>query len=254
MKYNYKKRFGQYFLNDKNVLDTILKALDLDENDDVFEIGPGTGVVTVPLARLVRKVTTVEIDSQLCRVLKDGLKAVGISNVDIIHADFLKYDISNLSLPKKVVSNLPYYITTPILYKLIKSKFSKTTMVFTMQEEVARRILSKPGSKEYGILSILVQFYFDAEIVDLAPRTSFYPVPNVDSCVVKFVPKPSFDLNVDEKYLASTLERAFGNRRKMLRNTIPAEVLAEAGIDGARRPEALSVEEFCKLTEKLYKD
>lgn len=238
-----KKHLGQYFLKDKSVLSKIIDTLELKQEDTVLEIGAGTGVLTYPVADKVEKVIAVEIDPRLCAFLKKD-------NITVVQEDFLKMDLSGFPPSVKLVSNLPYYITTPIIIKVV-DKFD--FMVMTMQEEVARRITAGPGGKEYGSISVLVQFYNEVEIVRFIPRNCFFPVPKVDSCVVKFKRREAPKLKVPADFLFKVVRRSFSSRRKMLRNTLKVfERMDKASIDLRRRAETLSIDEFCKLAEELW--
>lgn len=238
-----KKLLGQYFLRDQSVLSRIIDTLDLKPQDTVLEIGAGTGVLTFPIADKAAKVIAVEIDPRLCTLLKKD-------NITVIQEDFLKMDISGFPASTKIVSNLPYYITTPIITKIV-NKFD--FMLLTMQEEVGRRITSAPGTKEYGSISVLVQFYNDVEIVDFISKKCFFPVPKVDSCIVKFKKRETPKLKATEDFLFKVVRRSFSSRRKMLRNTLKVfGPLDKIDIDLSRRPETLSVDEFCRLAEELW--
>ncbi len=252
MKKNPKQRLGQYFLRDRAVLNKIVSALELTSQDSVLEIGPGTGVLTVPIARLAGKVIAVELDKRLCEVLRQELRMAELANVEIIQQDFLRQDLSELPHQLKIVSNLPYYITTPIITKIIEAQINFTQMVLTMQQEVAQRIAAVPGNKIYGSITVFVQFYCDVEIVSVVYPRSFSPQPNVDSCIVKFSRRPPPPLTVPEAFLFQVVRRSFGNRRKMLKNTLAGfGDLSRVSIDLSRRPETLSLAEFCRLAEEI---
>ena len=238
-----KKKLGQYFLRDKSVLSKTINALELKPEDTVLEIGAGTGVLTFPLADKVKRVIAVEIDARLCTLLKRD-------NITVVQEDFLKMDLKELPSTVKVVSNLPYYITTPIITKIV-NKFD--FMVLTMQKEVGRRITAGPGGKEYGAISVLVQFYNNVKIIDFVSRKCFFPVPKVDSCIVKFKKRKAPKLETSPDFLFKVVRRGFASRRKMLRNTIKIfGSLENVSVDLSRRPETLSVDEFCRLAEELW--
>lgn len=225
------KRWAQYELIDKGVVKKIIDALELVPEDTVLEIGAGTGVLTFPLREKAAKVIAVEID-----------KTAPVP--DTVNIDFLKMDLSPFPPSVKVVSNLPYYITTPIITKVIP-RFD--LIVFTMQEEVAERLAASPGTKDYGSISVFVQFYTVPEIVCRVPRRCFRPVPKVDSCIVRFR-RRRVPIDFPEDYLFKIVRKGFSSRRKMLRNT-----LGVSGETGARRPETLGVEEFCSLAGDLWR-
>lgn len=227
------KHWGQYELVDKQVVQRIIDALELQPDDTVLEIGAGTGVLTFPIREKVSKVIPVEIDKRLCAKLPES-----------VNIDFLRMDLSPFPPSVKIVSNLPYYITTPIITKIV-TKFD--LIVLTMQEEVARRLAAGPGTKEYGAISVFVQFYSEPEVVSLVPKKCFRPVPKVDSCIVRFR-RRQIKLDFPEDFLFKTVRRAFGCRRKMLRNTLKI-----TGPISTRRPETLSLAEFCKLAGELWK-
>lgn len=226
-----RKRWAQYELVDKGVVQKIIDALELVPSDVVLEIGAGTGVLTFPLRERVSKVIAVEIDKRT-------------PVPDVINIDFLKMDLNPFPPSVKIVSNLPYYITTPIVTKVIP-RFD--FIVFTMQKEVARRLTAEPGGKDYGSISVFVQFYTEPEIISSVPRRCFRPVPKVDSCIVR-LRRRELKLDFPEDFLFKVVRKGFSSRRKMLRNT-----LGISGEIGARRPETLSVEEFCKLAGELWK-
>ncbi len=241
------KRWGQYELTDSNAVQKIIDALDLKPEDTILEIGPGTGVLTLPIKEKVLKVIAVEIDKILCSLLAD-------KGIEVINMDFLKMDLSNLSAGVKIVSNLPYYITTPIITKILEEKVLFDRLVFTMQNEVAKRIVANAGESDYGEISVLVRFYTEPEIVAEIPRTCFKPVPNVDSCAVCFTRKKIEKLLFPEKFLFKVVHSAFSSRRKMLKNVLcHFNCLETVSLDLTRRAETLSVDEFIQLAQELWK-
>ncbi|MBE0425988.1 MAG: ribosomal RNA small subunit methyltransferase A [Nitrospirae bacterium] len=259
-----KKHLGQHFLYDPSILNRIIEGAELHPGDIVVEIGPGHGRMTRMLAEKVKKVIAIELDDKLYESLKKELS--GYENVELIHEDALKYPYETLPY-FKVVANIPYYITTPLIFRLLEMKQTyhvdtqKTTgrknletMTLTVQKEVAERIVAKPGNKHYGILSIMVQFYAKPGLKFIIPKKAFRPVPKVDSAVIhlEIYGKPYFHVK-DEDLFFRIIKTAFSKRRKMLSNSLKLirqdvkDWLVKAGIDPDRRPETLSIEEFARL-------
>lgn len=221
--FTFQKKFGQNFLIDTHVLEKIVDAADIGKDDLVLEIGPGIGTVTQYLCEAARQVIAVEIDRKLIKILKDTLSAY--DNVEVINEDILKVDIAALvqekngGKPIKVVSNLPYYITTPIIMTLLEKRVPVTDMTLMMQEEVARRMQAVPGSKDYGALSLAVQYYSAPYIAAFVPQNCFMPRPNVGSAVVnlKCHEKPPVEVR-DEELMFKLIKASFAQRRKTLQN------------------------------------
>lgn len=221
--FTFQKKFGQNFLIDTHVLEKIVDAADIGKDDLVLEIGPGIGTVTQYLCEVARQVIAVEIDRKLIKILKDTLSAY--DNVEVINEDILKVDIAKLvdekneGKPIKVVSNLPYYITTPIIMTLLEKRVPVTDMTLMMQEEVARRMQAAPGNKDYGALSLAVQYYSVPYIAAFVPQNCFMPRPNVGSAVVnlKCHKKPPVEV-VDEELMFKLIKASFAQRRKTLQN------------------------------------
>jgi len=221
--FTFQKKFGQNFLIDTHVLEKIVDAADIGKDDLVLEIGPGIGTVTQYLCEAARQVIAVEIDRKLIKILKDTLSAY--DNVEVINEDILKVDIAKLvdekneGKPIKVVSNLPYYITTPIIMTLLEKRVPVTDMTLMMQEEVARRMQATPGNKDYGALSLAVQYYSVPYIAAFVPQNCFMPRPNVGSAVVnlKCHKKPPVEV-VDEELMFKLIKASFAQRRKTLQN------------------------------------
>ena len=221
--FTFQKKFGQNFLIDTHVLEKIVDAADIGKDDLVLEIGPGIGTVTQYLCEAARQVIAVEIDRKLIKILKDTLSAY--DNVEVINEDILKVDIAALveekngGKPIKVVSNLPYYITTPIIMTLLEKRVPVTDMTLMMQEEVARRMQAAPGNKDYGALSLAVQYYSVPYIAAFVPQNCFMPRPNVGSAVVnlKCHKKPPVEV-VDEELMFKLIKASFAQRRKTLQN------------------------------------
>lgn len=251
------KKLGQNFLIDHSVVQRIVEAAELSEKDIVLEVGPGIGTLTQGLAESKANVVAVELDQRLLPVLATTLE--GYDNVRVVHGDILKVDImaevGNQEF--KCCANLPYYITTPIIFALIEKRLPMERLVAMVQKEVAERMAAKPGGKEYGALSVAIQYYTEPEIAFIVPPSSFIPAPSVDSAVIvcKRRSTPAVEVE-DEKLFFRVVQAAFSLRRKMLSNSLKnmgissaqcAEWLSLAGIDGKRRAETLSLEEFAAL-------
>lgn len=252
-----KKRLGQHFLIDRSVLETILRAAKLLPEDVVVEVGPGLGVLTAALAREAGKVIAVELDSELTVLLKEKLSSQ--ANAEVVNADILKVDLSQLlgrSTQYKVVANLPYYITSPILRYFMENPLKPSLMVMMLQKEVAEAIVARSG--KMSILAVSLQVYSKPEIIARVPANSFYPRPKVDSAIVRFdvLPEPAVKV-ADMAGFFDVVRRGFSSPRKQLRNSLangygvkPAEVdplFEHAGIDSRRRAETLSLEEWAGL-------
>ncbi len=267
-RFNFQKKFGQNFLIDTHVLDKIIDASGVTEDDFVLEIGPGIGTMTQYLCERAREVVAVEIDKNLIPILSDTLK--NYSNVTVINEDILKLDICKLAeeknqgKPIKVVANLPYYITTPIIMGLFESHVPIDSITIMVQKEVAERMQEKPGSKEYGALSLAVQYYAKPEIVANVPPNCFMPRPNVGSAVIRLTrhEKPPVEVE-DEKLMFRIIRASFNQRRKTLVNGLnnspeihlPKEVIQESivslGVPENIRGEALSLEQFAELSNEI---
>lgn len=255
------KRLGQNFLIDAGIVQGIVEAADIQPGDRVLEIGPGIGTLTQALAEAGADVTCVELDKRLPEVLAHTLEAY--ANVKIIQGDILKVDIPDImgSEPFKVVANLPYYITTPIIMALLEKHLPITDIVVMVQKEVAERMAAQPGGKTYGALSAAVQYYSVPEIALYVPPRSFMPPPEVDSVVVdcKIRREPAVRVS-DEKLFFRVIKAAFGQRRKTLNNALKslgadkqsiAAVLEAAGIEASRRGETLTLDEFAAIANEL---
>ena len=224
--FTFKKSFGQNFLTDTNILQKIVDTAEIDENVNVIEIGPGIGALTEFLAENAAEVMAFEIDDRLVPILADTLR--DFDNVRVVNEDILKSDLqarikefANPNLPIKVVANLPYYITTPILMHLIESGIPFSEFVVMMQLEVADRISAQPNSKSYGSLSIAVQYYMTAKVAFIVPRTVFVPAPNVDSAILKMVRRDQPAVGVkDEAFFLKVSKASFTHRRKSLCNNL----------------------------------
>ena len=255
------KKLGQNFLIDENVVHQIVAAAELSEADTVLEVGPGIGTLTQGLAESKARVVAVELDTRLLPVLATTLN--GYDNVRVVHGDILKVNImEEVGAPSfKVCANLPYYITTPIIFALLEKRLPMERLVAMVQKEVAERMAAQPGGKEYGALSVAIQYYTEPKIAFIVPPTSFIPAPAVDSAVIvcKRREKPPVEV-CDEVLFFRVVKAAFSLRRKMLSNSLKnmgikseqvAKWLELAGVDGKRRAETLSLEDFAKLTNSF---
>ena len=255
------KKLGQNFLIDENVVHQIVAAAELSEADTVLEVGPGIGTLTQGLAESKARVVAVELDTRLLPVLATTLN--GYDNVRVVHGDILKVNImEEIGAPSfKVCANLPYYITTPIIFALLEKRLPMERLVAMVQKEVAERMAAQPGGKEYGALSVAIQYYTEPKIAFIVPPTSFIPAPAVDSAVIvcKRREKPPVEV-CDEGLFFRVVKAAFSLRRKMLSNSLKnmgikservAKWLELAGVDGKRRAETLSLEDFAKLTNSF---
>lgn len=268
--FTFKKSFGQNFLTDTNILQKIVDTAEIDKNVNVIEIGPGIGALTEFLAENAAEVMAFEIDERLVPILEDTLR--DHDNIKVINEDVLKADLQtrvkefeNPNLPIKVVANLPYYITTPILMHLIESKIPFAEFVVMMQKEVADRISAEPNTKAYGSLSIAVQYYMTAKVAFVVPRTVFVPAPNVDSAILKMTRRKQPLVEVkDEDFFFRVSKASFVHRRKTLWNNLTShfgkseevknkleQALENAAIKPSIRGEALSISDFARLSDAL---
>ena len=257
------KKLGQNFLISEDVVRRIAAAAELAEGDAVLEIGPGIGTLTQALAETGADVTAVELDRRLLPVLDKTLE--GYTNVRVINADVLELNVNEAMGGKafKVAANLPYYITTPIIFALLEKKLPVERMVVMVQKEVAERMTAAPGGKEYGALSVAMQYYTEPELAFIVPPDCFIPRPSVDSAVVVCKNRATPPVDVcDEKLFFKVVKAAFSLRRKMLSNALKnmgitaqqaQEWLALAGIDPKRRGETLSLQDFANLTNTFEK-
>ena len=261
--FSFKKRFGQNFLIDSHVLDKIIRGAEIGKEDAVLEIGPGIGTLTQALCEAAGEVTAVEIDRDLIPILEKTLAAY--DNVRIINEDILKLDLSAISeKPLKVVANLPYYITTPIIMGLFESGAPLLSITVMVQKEVADRMQAAPGGKDYGALSLAVQYYAEAEIIANVPPNCFIPRPGVGSAVIRLTKHTAPPVQPkDEKFMFRLIRAAFAQRRKTLVNTLRNDsslsysreqletVLAAMGLPASVRGERLSLAEFAELSDQL---
>ena len=267
--FKFTKSLGQNFLINESILDEIVESADISDDDVVLEIGTGIGTLTSKLCERAKKVIAVEIDKNLLPILQETLS--DFDNITIINKDILKIDINeeltNLGINQKikVVANLPYYITTPIIMKILEEKVNVDCMVLMLQKEVANRINATTSTKDYGSLSIAVQYYCDTDIVCKVPKNSFIPEPNVDSLVIKLSVNEKRKVDIqDEDLFFKIVRGSFSKRRKTILNSLAGyenlvdkekieKILEKANIDAKRRGETLSIYEFAILT-KAYKD
>lgn len=266
--FNFQKKFGQNFLIDTNVLDKIVTAAGVTKEDCVLEIGPGIGTMTQYLAEAARRVVAVEIDKALIPILEESLSAY--DNVTIINGDILKVDINHIvqeyngGKPIKVVANLPYYITTPIIMGLFEQHVPLDSITIMVQKEVAERMQVGPGTKDYGALSLAVQYYAKPEIVANVPPNCFIPRPNVGSAVIRLTRYEEPPVQVeDEAKMFALIRASFNQRRKTLVNGLGnaaglsldkqhvAEVLEQMGLSATVRGEALTLGQFAQLSNRL---
>lgn len=266
--FTFKKSLGQNFLVDKNILDKIVAAADLTEAKGALEIGPGIGALTERLAQEAGRVAAVEIDNRLIPILRDVLSLY--DNVNVVHGDVLKTDLRRLWEEQfagcdgvSVVANLPYYVTTPIIMKLLEEELPLESIVVMVQKEVAERMAARPGTKDYGTLSIAVQYYCEPKLVCIVPSGAFIPAPNVDSAVIRLKRRAEPAVAVsDESRFFRVVHASFAQRRKTLSNNLAAlagkerkaelaALLTGCGIQPERRGETLSLQEFAVLTEAL---
>ncbi len=262
--FTFRKQFGQNFLIDSHVIDKIVAAAEINKDTEVLEIGPGIGTLTQYLAEAAGNVTAVEIDDKLIPILEKTL--AGYDNVRIVHGDILKQDIPALFEGRrfKIVANLPYYITTPIIMSLLESGVPADSITVMIQKEVADRMKASPGSKDYGALSLAVQYYAEPYLAANVPPNCFMPRPNVGSAVIRLtrLEKPSVEVK-DEKLMFKLIRAAFNQRRKTLANAVKnfeglsysreevEKAITQIGLDTRVRGEALSLEEFARLADAL---
>ena len=264
--FKFTKSLGQNFLIDDNIVDKIVAGAGIGPGDKIIEVGPGIGTLTREMASRAQNLMAVEIDKNLIPILEDTLE--DYDNVKIVNEDIIKADIRGLidenlgGGPVKLVANLPYYITTPIIMRFLEENINVTDIVVMVQKEVAERMNAQPRGKDFGALSVAVQYYCDTEIVAKVPRHLFVPQPNVDSIVIALRVRPERKYKVDDEDLYfKVVKAAFGQRRKTLLNSISSmgnlakdqvkEALEEAGIDPKRRGETLSLDEFAILSNVI---
>lgn len=266
--FQFKKQFGQNFLVDLHVLGKILRAAEIGSEDVCLEIGPGIGSLTQLMGEAAKRVISVEIDNRLIPLLEENLAAY--DNIEIVNSDFMELDLPTffeekaIDRPVKVVANLPYYITTPIIMGLFESGVPLDSITVMVQEEVAKRMQAKPGTKDYGALSLAVQYYAEPTIAAYVPQNCFIPRPGVGSAVIHLKRRRELPVETkDEKLMFKLIRAAFGQRRKTLVNSVSGSpeltvskdqiltALAKVGISEKIRGEALSLADFAKLADAL---
>lgn len=265
--FRFSKSLGQNFLIDENIILKIIEGSEINKNDVIIEVGPGIGTLTQYLAEMSKKVLAIEIDKSLIPVLDETLESY--DNVEVINSDVLELDLKKLVSDKfpgekvKVVANLPYYVTTPIIMKFLEEEVPVKDIVVMVQKEVADRLKAKPKTKDYGSLSVAVQYYSQPEIVTRVPRSVFIPNPNVESTVIrlKVLDNPQVKVT-DRKIFHKVVRASFAKRRKTLLNSLSfsdlelnkdqiKEILVACDIDPRRRGETLDIEEFAVLSNKI---
>lgn len=271
--FNFSKKLGQNFLIDNNVIENICIQSDVNEKEGIIEIGPGIGVLSYELCKRAKKVLLIELDKRLIPILEENLEE--FQNKKIIQGDVLNVDLKKIIEEEftskgietvKVVANLPYYITTPIIMKLLEEGLDIDSIIVMIQKEVAERLVSEPGKKEYGSITVSIKYYSDPSIVLNVPNSVFMPRPKVDSSVVRIKIKKEKDvLLTDKEFFFKVIKAAFGQRRKTLLNTLSnldsdlekqkiKKILEENGIESSRRGETLSLEEFALISNLLKKE
>ena len=264
------KSLGQNFITDRNIIDKIIEGAGIGSGDLVIEIGPGIGVLTAAAAEKAAKVVAIEIDSKLIPILGETL--CGYENIEVIHADVLKTDLNgiirsqreagNFAGAVRIIGNLPYYITTPIIMQILENGVKAGSLTVMMQKEVADRIKAGPGSKTYGAISVAAQYYCEIRQVTTVPKEVFVPQPKVDSAVLHFEIREEKPVELaSEKVFFACIKAGFGKRRKTLLNSLDGvcglgrkeikDILGEAGIDASRRAETLGIDEFAAIANAV---
>jgi 16S rRNA (adenine1518-N6/adenine1519-N6)-dimethyltransferase len=245
-KYNIRpiKHFGQNFLIDEGILNKIIEAADIQKNDTILEIGPGLGILTLELAKRAKQVIAIEKDKRMCEILSEMLDAGNVKNVEIVNENILK--ITNNQFPMtnyKIVANIPYYLTSPLIRKFLETESRPEFMVLMIQKEVAQRICASPP--KMSLLAVSVQFYADPEIISYVSKNSFYPVPKVDSAIIKIIPKTIPDIDTEKFF--KLVKTGFASKRKMLKNNLPKIDLEKLDLNPKVRAENLSTDDWIKI-------
>lgn len=251
-----KKHLSQNFLYDPALLRRIIQVAGVGPEDTVIEIGPGPGRLTRMLAERARRVVAIELDRDLYSRLR--AKSADLENLELVQGDALEYPYGEIGEPFRVVANIPYHITTPIIFRLLEHRQQLRSMTLTVQKEVAERVAAKPGSKTYGVLSVMVQYHGKAKLKFVIPRGAFRPAPRVDSACLhlEIADSPTVEVK-DPDLFASVVKASFGQRRKTIKNSLGSladeaqEALEAAGIDPGLRAEMLSIEEFARVSDAL---
>jgi len=243
-----KRYMGQNFLIDENVLEKIIESAELSKNDTILEIGPGLGILTIELAKRVKKVIAIEKDKTLYQTLKKILEKQKINNVELINGDILNTSYKLQATSYKLIANLPYYITSPVIRKFLEAEQKPEIMILMVQKEVAQRITAKPP--KMSILSVAVQFYAEPEIITYVSKKSFYPKPKVDSAIIKIIPRPYVGRatsHINTEKFFNLVKRGFSAKRKMLKNNIPEIDFEKLGLNPKVRAENLSIDDWLKV-------
>lgn len=260
--FSFKKQFGQNFLTDGNLLKSICVAAGITKDSNVLEVGAGAGTLTSFLTQFAKQVVSFEIDKELHPLLTEKFKDT--NNITFMFKDFMKENMKNVEKlfdgPYMVVANIPYYITTPLIFKIIEEGENATSLVLMVQEEVGKRFTATPGTKEYGAVSVMLNYYGDVSIIKYVKRHMFTPPPNVDSCVVKIDLKPN-KFEVNKNVFSKCVQAAFENRRKMLASNLKRafsltnehleDIFNKLQIDTTIRGEKLSVQQFVDLSNEI---
>jgi len=253
-----RRPLGQHFLFDNRILKKIVDCAQITPEDTVVEIGPGLGTMTRLLAEKAKRVIAIEIDEKLVVRLREALSMH--DNVEIVKADALKFPYDSIQEKFKVVANIPYYITTPLIFRLLKFKERIFTMTLLLQKEVAQRIVASPGGKDYGVLSIVIQMWTKPSLKFLVTKEAFSPKPEVDSALVNFEISEALIYDIkDEDFFIKIVKTAFSQRRKTIMNSLKSfknikKALLKSGIDSGLRPEVLSIKDFIRLANALSSD
>ncbi len=257
IQHNFKKKFGQNFISDKNLLIAICSDANVEKEDEVLEIGAGMGSLTSALSKNAKRVVSYEID----RDLKEQLLSLKLENVEFVFGDVMKFSLDQIENvftgSYKLIANLPYYITSPIIFKFLKSDKLKSLTIM-VQKEVAERIVARAGDKNYGVLSVLTSFYGSAEIKRIVSRKLFYPQPNVDSAIVTIIVDKDRNAAIDEKKFSKFICSAFAMRRKTLKNNLLQSGLSKESLSVlspeilAKRPEQFTLEQFIEIYLKIF--